>query len=246
MDYRITYTSPTGDVITDTAGNNDVFIEADSLDGFAGQVEDTGVATIGVPGETVDFNDRRILPTEGTLTLVVTSAEAWARARRAFSTTAPGTLTVEASQRCILPVRLAQPLPSPTTRPRTGSRIEVSLIRSEGAWLIPATATAPTVTITNTGETPIAPRILWKGSGGKVALPSGAEFTLPPVTTTHTLYFSRHRAGQVYTPNGVVDKQLTTKTAAVAERVPPDTQRVYRIPEGAHMQWETEVFDPWI
>lgn len=246
MEYTISYLSPTGDSIISTGRGADVFIEQNTLEGFVGQVEDTGITTIGMPGQVVDFRDRKILPTEGKFTLVATSAIAWANARRAFSTTDHGTLIIEGTRRCVLPVRLANSLPSPARVPTTGSRIEVNLIRDEGAWLITESADGPTVTITNTGAAPIGPRITWTGAGGAVMLPSGATFALPAVTSPRTMYLDRRRAGQVYAAGEVLDREATHEAAAVGEMVPVGQTRVFRVPAGARIQWDQEVLDPWI
>lgn len=245
MDYEIAYLSPTEEMKIGSGRDSDAFIEADTLTGLVGQVEDTGVTTIGASGHAVDFRDRKILPTEGGFTLVVKSADAWARARRAFSTTRAGTLVVTATHRCALPVRLAQPLPPPGVVPRTGARIEVNLISDEGAWRIPSASDSPTVTITNTGDAPIWPRITWQGAGGTVTLPSTATFTLPPTTTPHTLHTDRRRAGQVMDATGVAAPEVARQVDVVSEMVPVGAVRTWQIPNGARLEWDVEVLDPW-
>ena len=245
MDYEISYLSPTEELVIGSGRDSDVFIEADTLTGLVGQVEDTGVTTIGASGQAVAFGDRKILPTEGGFTLVVKSADAWARARRAFSTTRPGTLVVTATQRCTLPVRLTQPLPPPGVVPHTGARIEVQLISDEGTWRIPNVSTTPTTIITNTGDAPIWPRITWQGQGGAVTIPSSAAFTLPAVDTPHTIHTDRRRAGQVVDATGVPAPEVARQVDVVSEMVPVGQSRTWGIPDGARLEWDVEVLDPW-
>lgn len=245
MDYKISYLSPTEEMVIGCGRDSDVFIEADTLTGLVGQVEDTGVATIGESGQAVDFGDRKILPTEGGFTLVVKSADAWARARRAFSTARPGTLVITATHRCTLPVRLTQPLQPPGTVPRTGARIDVQLISDGGTWRISNTSAASMTTITNTGDAPIWPRITWQGQGGTVTLPSTAIYTLPAVDTPHTLHTNRRRAGLVVDDAGVDAPQVARQVDVVSEMVPVGQSRTWGIPNGARLEWDVEVLDPW-
>lgn len=246
MEYAIRYLSPSGEVTLDTSENKDVFIEYDTLSGFVGQFEDTGIESVAMSGQRVDFRDRRVLPTEGSFTLVVKSRAAWVEARRAFSTREEGVLIIEGQSRCELPVTLAESLPAPPFIPEVGARVEVSLICRQGAWRMPTYSTGPRVEVTNFGESPVWPRIFWEGAGGKVTLPSGASFTLPSVASGRVLYLDRWRAGQVYDTDGVLDRDSTDLAGAVCEQTPPRATREYKIPAGARMEWDVEVFDPWI
>lgn len=246
MEYAIRYLSPDGQITIDTSARKEVFIEYDTLAGFVGQFEDTGIESVSMSGQRVDYRDRRVLPTEGSFTLVMKSRAAWVEARRGFSTREAGTLIIEGQSRCQLPVTLSESLPAPSFIPGVGARVEVNLICREGAWRIPASSTGPRVEVTNFGESPVWPRVFWEGAGGQVTLPSGAKFTLPSVTSGRVLHLDRWRAGQVYDMNGVLDRDSTREVGAVCEQTPPRSTREYQIPVGARLEWEVEVFDPWI
>lgn len=241
-DFRISYVSPREDFRLDSGRESGVFIEVDTLEGFVGVFEDTGVEPVGVPGVVVDFRDRVVSPVEGSFTLVVSSVEDWWRVYRAFSTRDYGTLHVGEFR---LPVRLAESLPFPSAVPVGGARVVVRLRGDGGVWFAPLSSNTNFVNVTNWGDVPVWPTLVWDGAGGAVTLPSKATFTLPPVSGEHTLYLDRVRAGEVYDPNGVYDRELTATVDAVSEGVPIGEQREYAIPTGARLAWNVGVFNPW-
>lgn len=243
-EYSIRYVSPEEDFVLESGLDGDCFIEADSLTGFTSQFEEEGVSVVGAPGVVMDFRDRKVLPMEGSFTLVVRDVSAWPRIRRAFSSHRAGQLEVVGSQRFVLPVRLAASLPSPESRPVVGSRVEVLLRSDGGVWVAPVVSPDSDVIVTNWGDVPVWGRVMWDGPGGRVTLPSGVSFTLPAVKGEHTLYLDRKRAGEVHGPDGY-DRELTRRVDAVSEMVPVGEQRRFKVPVGARLAWDVGVFDPW-
>lgn len=226
--------------------DSDVFIEMDSVDGFVGQFEDSGVQSVGVPGQSVDFRDRVVQPMVGGFTLVVKSVEAYGEARRLFSTREVGVLSVVGEQRVDLPVRLAESLPAPASLPDVGARVAVRLVNDAGVGLVSMAQSGPSVTVTNWGDVPVSTEIDWDGVSGPVTLPSGASFALPYVSERHTLRLDRRHAGEVYDTEGRYVPGLTEQIGAVAELVPVGGEHTYRIPGAAVLRWSVGVLDPWI
>ncbi|MDK8668982.1 hypothetical protein QP902_09895 [Corynebacterium marquesiae] len=241
MSYSLKYVSPTGREYEFLNGSDgEPFVEFDTLSGFVGVFEDTPVQSVGVPGAVVDFRDRVVQQMTGAFTLVVFSREQWEQARRDFSTREYGTLILDNDGLFELPVRLAESLPTPGHVPAVGSRLEVSMIADTGVWLSRASSTG-IVNVTNWGDVPVWPEIVWKGNNQSVVLPSGVGFPLPYVMGTHRLPLDRRASGKAVGES--TGKAI--KTDAVGEMVPVGATREYRVTSGARVEWSVGVLDPW-
>ena len=242
MPYSLSYLSPTGNEYEFLHGSDGgPFIELDTLTGFVAQFEDMPVSSVGLPGATVDIRDRVIHQMEGSFTLVVFSHEQWRQVRRDFSTREQGTLILDDGNRLELPCRLAASLPTPGRVPKVGVRLEVSMIADDGVWLSRASATNK-VSVTNWGDVPVWPEIVWNGANCGLTLPSGAAFTLPTVSSPHRLSLSRRASGRAV-------KEATGEsisTDAVGEMVPVSATRDYTLTGDARLEWSVGVLDPWI
>lgn len=243
-EYSIRYVSPEEDFVLESGFEGPCFIEAESLEGFTSQFEEEGVSVVGAPGVVMDFRDRKVLPMEGSFTLVVRDVSVWPRIRGAFSSHRFGSLEVVGDQRFVLPVRLGASLPSPSVRPVVGSRVEVVLRSDGGVWVAPVVSPDSDVIVTNWGDVPVWGRIMWDGPGGRVVMPSGVGFDLPAVEGQHTVFLDRKRAGEVHGPGGY-DRELTRRVDAVSEMVPVGESRTFKTPVGASLAWDVGVFDPW-
>lgn len=241
MSYSLKYVSPTGMEYEFLRGSDGgPFVEFDTLTGFVGVFEDTPVQSVGVPGAVVDFRDRVVQQMEGAFTLVVFDRGQWEQVRRDFSTREYGTLVLDNDGRFELPVRLAESLPAPGHVPAAGSRIEVSMVADTGVWLSRASATN-SVSVTNWGDVPVWPEIVWKGSNQSVVLPSGVGFPLPYVSGEYRLPLDRRASGKATSEStGEV-----VKTDAVGEMVPVGATRQYTVTSGARVEWSVGVLDPW-
>lgn len=241
MSYSLKYVSPTGHEYEFLDGSDgEPFVEMDTLSGFVGVFEDTPVQSVGVPGAVVDFRDRVVQQMPGTFTLVVFSRGQWEQARRDFSAREYGTLILDNDGLFELPVRLAESLPSPGHVPEAGSRIEVSMIADTGVWLSRASADG-IVSVTNWGDVPVWPEIVWEGSNQSVVLPSGVGFPLPRVSGEYRLPLDRRASGKA-TSESTGD---VVKTDAVGEMVPVGATRQYTVTGDARVEWSVGVFDPW-
>ncbi|QPK78260.1 hypothetical protein G7Y31_06630 [Corynebacterium lizhenjunii] len=245
MPCTLTYISPGGASYELFTGRyKEPFIEQDSLTGFVGTFEDNPVETVGVPGARVDFRDRVIRSIEGEFAAVVFNRAQWAQLRRDFSTRRAGELVLDCGQGAYhLKVRLRAPLPAPSVVPDLGTRLVVGLVADGGVWESFVSAPGPVVTVTNPGDVPIWPVVVWNGAGGAVTLPSGVQFRLPAVTQEYRLPLDRLAGGRALPTSGdgapvVVDM--------VGECVPVDQTRTYRLPSGARLEYTIGVFDPWI
>lgn len=248
--YELSYIAPNGGERFDMFyGQDGPYIVLDSISGLVGEFQDSPVQSVGAPGSRVDFRDRVVAPMTGSFTLVVLGGEQWVRVRRAFSSRQYGQLILQTEwNRFSLPVRLAQSLPTPGGAPKRGSTINVSLVSDGeygGVWSSEHASSDNSVTVTNLGDVPIWPEIIWEGAGGQVTLPSGAAFTLPRVSGRHVLSLARHNSGRVVNNSGF-SRELTKKIGAVGEQVPVGETRQYKIPTGAQLHWREGVLDPWI
>lgn len=241
MSYSLRYVSPTGVEYEFLDGSDgEPFVEFDTLSGFVGVFEDTPVQSVGVPGAVVDFRDRVVQQMPGSFTLVVFSRGQWEQARRDFSAREYGTLILDNDGLFELPVRLAESLPTPGRVPEAGSRIEVSMVADAGVWLSRASATNK-VSVTNWGDVPVWPEIVWKGKDQSVVLPSGVGFSLPYVMGTHRLPLDRRASGKAVGE----ESSSVVKTDAVGEMVPVGATRRYTVTGGARVEWAVGVLDPW-
>ncbi|WP_408933065.1 hypothetical protein [Corynebacterium marquesiae] len=241
MSYSLKYVSPTGHEYEFLDGSDgEPFVEIDTLSGFVGVFEDTPVQSVGVPGAVVDFRDRVVQQMPGTFTLVVFSREQWEQVRCDFSTREYGTLILDNDGLFELPVRLAESLPTPGHVPAVGSRLEVSMVADTGVWLSRASADG-IVNVTNWGDVPVWPEIVWKGNNQSVVLPSGVGFPLPYVMGTHRLPLDRRASGKATSES--TGKAI--KTDAVGEMVPVGATREYSVTSGARVEWSVGVLDPW-
>ena len=241
MSYSLKYVSPTGAEYEFLDGSDgEPFVEMDTLTGFVGVFEDTPVQSVGVPGAVVDFRDRVVQQMSGSFTLVVFSRGQWEQVRRDFSTREYGTLILDNDGLFELPVRLSESLPTPGSVPAVGSRLEVSMIADTGVWLSRASA-MNSVSVTNWGDVPVWPEIVWEGSNQSVVLPSGVGFPLPRVSGEYRLPLDRRASGKAVSEStGEV-----VKTDAVGEMVPVGTTRQYKVTRNARVEWSVGVLDPW-
>lgn len=246
--YKLDLISPEGarlNLIADGAPGG-IFVESDTIEALTGAFEDKPIQVIGEPGQVVDFRDRVVSPITGTIGVVVWDPTLWKGFRRAWSVWDNSVLELIIDARTYrLPCRLQNSFAFPASIPKRGDRISVPVISDRpGAWLVAGAGTSK-VTVTNKGDIPISPEIVWNGAGGAVVLPSGATFTLPAVTSPHRLPLARSNSGRVLDANGNPDPALTKKTAAVAELVPRNATRIYTLPTGAKLMWDTGYFDPF-
>jgi len=86
------------------------------------------------------------------------------------------------------------------------------------------------VTVTNMGDTSVYPKLSYSGSGGVVESPSGATFTLPPVTEPTVVD---------------LDPQKLRLEGAFPEGVEPGESGVWVLPDGVTASWQIQVADPW-
>lgn len=241
MSYSLKYVSPTGREYEFLNGSDgEPFVEMDTLSGFVGVFEDTPVQSVGVPGAVVDFRDRVVQQMSGTFTLVVFSRGQWEQVRRDFSTREYGTLILDNDGLFELPVRLAESLPTPGHVPAVGSRLEVSMIADTGVWLSRASADG-IVNVTNWGDVPVWPEIVWEGSNQSVMMPSGVGFPLPRVSGEYRLPLDRRASGKATSES--TGKAI--KTDAVGEMVPVGATRQYTVTSNARVEWLVGVLDPW-
>ncbi|STC97514.1 hypothetical protein [Corynebacterium renale] len=217
----------------------EVFLEGGTLEGFTGKWQDNPTQIIGVPGAWVDPRNRVIEPLTGALSLRVMSAHGWHQVRQMFSHNHQGTLVLGGWR---LPCRLAEALPAPGTIPTAGAVVRVALIADGGVWVSPVTATGA-VTVTNAGDVPVWPTIMWKGNGGKVTLPSGASFILPATPTARTIDLNRSSSGVVRAADGEIDAALSRTVDSISECVPVGHRGVFTVPTGATMTYNIGVLD---
>lgn len=247
MFYELDLVSPTGETFNLIADGEPgpIGVEAGTVEGLTGSFEDHPVQAVGVPGQIIDFRDRVITPMTGSLGVVVQSSEDWHDFRRAWSTWEYSWLVLSiGGARYRLAVRLPAAFKFPAAIPKCGDRVKVDVIAdSPGVWTVPLSGEG-TVTVTNYGDVPIWPEIVWEGAGGDVTLPSGASFTLPAVKEEHRVPLARSNSGRIFRGDEY-DRILTRKAGVVGESVPRGEERDFTVPPGARLVWEIGVFDPF-
>lgn len=257
--FSVEVFSPSGDRHVDLANPRSPVILLDA--GIAGLVGSPVVSTassIGVAGQVITGAVAQ--PIEGTLSCLVqalgvrdvSAVMAWFRG--VWSNTAESMLIIAHPRfgRWSLPVRLSGALPAPGGDPADGGDIvfDVPLIGDGGVWLSDSFSSQHTeniVTVTNYGDVPVSPRIVWNGAGGEVKLPSGATFTLPPVSQPRVLSLAWADGLKVTAMDGVLDREVWVKVRgkALSEQIPVGESGVFQLPDGASLEWRIGVYDPW-
>lgn len=127
---------------------------------------------------------------------------------------------------------LSQPIPGAAVdmRTREAVTVTVNVFSPLGLAKSAPVMASGIVTVTNTGDVLIYPKIRWNGAGGEVTSPSGATFTLPSVSEPTVISLS---------------PRSLRLDGAFPEGVPPGESKTWSLPAGASMSWEILVADPW-
>lgn len=242
MGFSMRYVSPGGREYEFLSGADGLpFVELDTVDGLVGVFEDAPVQVVGESGARVDARDRVVPRLEGSFTVVVFDREQWAQVCADFSTRVAGTLVLSAGDVVFeLRVKLAVSLPFPAVVPAAGARIAVSVVADTGVWERVGSGTG-VVTVSNDGDVPVWPVVVWSGAGGRVGLPSGAGFVLPEVAESHSLSLARSASGVAVPASGGRLPVADT----VGEMVPVGASRRFSLPAGASLVWSVGVLNPW-
>lgn len=237
--YELTYTGPSGRpwplMRRDAIG---LFVEEGSMeDGFTGG-----------PGK----------PVTGTLRCTirdhagVPADKRWREFRRDWSLHAEGVLHLTRNNVAMrLPCRASAVAPGPRMNPGEVStlRAHVPVTSRDGldAWLESRSGSGDLVTVTNSGDTFVWPKIWWQGSGGEVAMPSGATFTLPSTAEPRTLMLNPDESAAVIDEHDQLDDILwrVIRGDVFGEGVPVGEERTYGLPSGAELAWDLGHYDPW-
>lgn len=157
-----------------TAPGAPVYLVEDSVAGFVSTFQDTMLSVAGMPGGWANPLDRVIPPIEGEFSVVCETA---AVARRFIeSLTVADPMRLDWGERYLI-VWLSE-LPALPGSDYLGAReVKLKFVGREGVWRGP---TENNVTVTNTGDVPVWPSIVWFGEC-EVTTPSGARFTLPDI-----------------------------------------------------------------
>ena len=113
---------------------------------------------------------------------------------------------------------------------RRALTISVRIFSASGLFSSEVLQGANNVTVTNDGDVDIFPTAKYTGNGGQVTNPSGATWTLEPVTEETTVSFD----------------PLKNRTPGVlSESIKPGASGVWKMPPGAQLFWTVQVADPW-
>lgn len=257
---KIRFISPSGELFDLTEPEWEIALDQGGLTGFVGETSEQATIFPGVPGQVVE--NLTIGKMTGSLTVstrsrgTVTAVQVWERFRSAcrMATVAqPATLTMESLTRGTISARVrAEKVPSiPDLDPDSDSLIEgmkIDLVCDDGHWLSSPITGQGTITVINSGDVFVAPKIGWSGGGGRVELPSGATFTLPASPERRVLDLNPRESLLVTTAAGVVDDALwgQLREVALPEGIPSGQSRTFKLPEGAELSWRLGFLDPWI
>lgn len=239
-------------------GVRGVFVEEGGTVGaLVGEVEDAAVSLVSpVPRRRAG---QQLEARSADLQLVVASSTSWGEHGskvdvfrefcRGLSATEPGWLRLSfdsgAVQWLACTVGPVEGLSRPT-KTRDVERFRFP-IRHFGLWEQRMFRRGPKVLVSNFGELPVWPEIVWQGAGGTVTLPSGAVFTLPPVAGRRRLCLDPAATGAVFDKDGKFDRStwLGFDGAVFGEQTPPGGTAVYEIPAGAELVWNIYRRNPW-
>lgn len=131
-----------------------------------------------------------------------------------------------------LDVWLARPLPGTPVdmRTRTDTTITATLFNPDGLFRSKPITGTGTVTVDNTGDEIVYPRLEGTAGGGVVTVPSGARFEWP--TTGKPMAVD-------------LDPRALRLAGAFPEGVPPGSTGTYRVPTGVTVRYATMHADPW-
>jgi len=255
--YAVGYTSPAGVAwpIATPGGATGVVLREEGVDGLVGQVTDTALTAVGVPGQVVDA--QQVGPMTGKLSVDLhptptsSLSEVVSGWRRAWSHRDAGVLEVSSPTLGPLSarVRLAESMPALPADPSgllSLEEQEVSVVCDEGVWFSSWQSGTGTVQVVNSGDARVWPRIEWTGSG-RVTMPSGAPAVLPETTAVRILDLDPAESLVVTSTSGVPDYERwrALASAVLPEGVPPGARRTYTLPAGATLRWRLAYLDPW-
>ena len=123
--------------------------------------------------------------------------------------------------------------------------LKMTVVADSGCWWSDLHHGQGFVTVSNSGDWPLTVRIVWKGDGGTVTLPSGMTFQLPYTPVERVLLLDDEESCAVTDHAGDTDYTLWPLDGVVAEPVPIGATRTYQVPSGARVEWSIPIFDPW-
>lgn len=256
--YQLEYVSPAGERVDLTpAGRvtSGPFLLPDGVSGLVGQVEDRAITSVNVAGQVLD--GVVVSPFTGALTLGLVSslddiANKWAWFRSLFPVGRVGkygTLRVRrGGESWSCHVRASSVLAPPSTNlgvSRVVQDVTVDLVCDDGFWSSRTFTSSGHTEITNAGDLPLWPSVVWSGAGASVTVPSGVSFTLPtPPSGSRVMLLDPHESMAVL-DGEVLDRDLWPVPGAVAEGVPDGETRTFSTTGESSLMWQEKVFDPW-
>lgn len=231
-----------------------VFLREGGISGLVGAPSPLVSQAVGAVGQR--FFGAEQGPLEGTLSLSIYDesggcAKIFDQFMGVLSTHTPAILKVSSKLRGARfgSVRLAAEIGPPACDPAEVSSVDVeaSVVIDDGAWWSNWVHGNNNVTVTNSGDVPVSPKIRWKGAGGKVTLPSGATFTLPAVSQPRNLLLGIDQSLAVVDDQEVLDREtwLKVRGQALPEDIPPGASRVFSVPDGAELLWRLGFLSMW-
>lgn len=249
MSYRITYTSPNGDLLDLTGADSTVAIERTALSGLVGTPATQSATSPYVPGEIITGTTTGKMT--GSLGLLIDVHEVkavYSRVRAAFSHTTPGLLSLITSTGDTWACHVTQDgaIPAPESDPDHEWLVSmtVPLVCHTGVWQRTTTLPTGTHVIANDGDVPLSPTVVWQGSNSKVVLPSAVTMRLPHTTSMRTVNLDGTRGGVVCTPDGAQDLELTRALEFIPSAIPPGQQAAYTT-TNATLSYAIGTWDPW-
>lgn len=261
MGTRIIYTTPSGKrMVLLQPGGSSAAITYEGLEGLVGEKKVSTRTTIGIPGEQI--TESSFGKMKGSLNLVLDTRhgqsieELESELRRGFLPDQEGTLLVERDRRprARAKVYLDGFLQPPREVPEgaVDAEYSVPLVSYRGLWTQDTLHGSGSVTVTNTGDTFLWPKIRWRGGSRRLTLPSGLVVTLPSgsLSTWNSLSldpFTSHEVTNLAT--GEIDPVAsdTAGHALLGEGVPVGASRTYATSSTIFMglEWAPQIRDPW-
>lgn len=255
--FSVQYVSPGGRLWDLTDSNGTGFsLKAGGVGGLVGRSDVVTSSSEGFPGRLVTSHN--VLPMDGSLEGILfpsegrSLGETFRQWRADWSREEYGQLIVGSStKQWSARVRLSG---DGMTAPETDlsddkfvNPVRVDVESDDGVFFGVPKVQSGSVTVTNTGDTTVWPRVRWSGDNQSIIFPSSNTLLLPNAAVSRVLYLDPADSHAVEDTQGVLDqtmwKQLRGKI--LPEGVPKGESRQYSLSDNAFLEWETTTLDPW-
>lgn len=255
--FSVRYVSPGGRLWDLTGSNGTGFsLKAGGVEGLVGRSDVVSSSSEGLPGRLVTSHN--VLPMDGSLEGILFPSEGFSlgetfrRWRADWDREEYGQLIVGSpTGQWSAWVRLSgDGMSAPDTSlsdEKFINPLRVDIESDDGVFFGVPQVQSGSVTVTNTGDTTVWPRVRWSGDNQSITFPSSNTLSLPNTVNSRVLHLDPAESHAVEDTQGVLDhmmwKQLRGKI--LPEGIPKGESRQYSLTSEAFLEWELTTLDPW-